>query len=156
MQVSVSEFLEKVNKLKNKEEKINALRANDSLVLRIVLQGAFDPKVEWMLPPGEPPYKPNDLMDQEHVLLADCEKIRYFIKGFHNEVPQMKRERMFIDLLERLDPKDAKLLLACKEKKLPYDKISRQIVLEAFPGMIPETGSKGFSGMIREKEDVEV
>lgn len=136
MQIGVAEFLEKVDKLEDKDRKVEALRANDSLVLRIILQGAFDNKVQWMLPPGDPPYKPNDLMDQQHILLADCEKIRYFIKGFHDNLSQMKREKMFIELLERLDPSDAKMLLACKEKKLPFNNISKQIVIEAFPGMI--------------------
>ena len=46
MQVSVAEFLEKVSKLKRTQEKVDALKANDSLVLRIILQGAFDPKVK--------------------------------------------------------------------------------------------------------------
>lgn len=136
MQISVSEFLEKVDKLEDKDHKVQALRANDSLVLRIILQGAFDPKVQWMLPPGDPPYKPNDLVDQQHILLADCEKIRYFIKGFHDNLSQMKREKMFIEFLERLDPGDAKLLLACKEKKLPFNNISKEMIQEAFPGMI--------------------
>ena len=110
MQVSVSEFLEKVGKLKRTQEKVDALKANDSYVLRVILQGAFDPTVKWVLPEGEPPYKPNDLTDQEHVLINEARKILYFVEGFYDNLTTNKREQMFIELLERVDPKDAKLL----------------------------------------------
>lgn len=137
MQVSVAEFLEKVGKLKRTQEKVDALKANDSYILRIILQGAFDPSVKWALPEGEPPYKPNDLVDQEHVLINEARKILYFVEGFHN-LPQQKREMMYIELLERVDPRDAKLLLAIKEKRLPFNGVTINHVKEAFPGMIKD------------------
>lgn len=135
-QVAVSEFLEKVGKLRKTQEKIDALKANDSYVLRVILQGAFDPKVKWLLPEGTPPYKPNELVDQEHILINEVRKILYFIEGFH-ELPQTKREMMFIELLEAVAPKDAELLCAIKEKKLPFNGITLFHVKEAFPGLIP-------------------
>lgn len=138
MQIGLCEFLSKVGKLKRTQEKVDALKANDSLPLRIILQGAFDPKVEWLLPEGEPPYKPNDLVDQEHVLIRECEKLRYYIKGFYDNLSQAKREMMFVELLERVAPEDAKLLCAIKEKKLPFNGITVQHVKEALPGLIVE------------------
>ena len=136
MQVSVSEFLEKVGKLKRTQEKVDALKANDSYVLRVILQGAFDPTVKWVLPEGEPPYKPNDLTDQEHVLINEARKILYFVEGFYDNLTTTKREQMFIELLERVDPKDAKLLCSIKDKKLPFNGITINHVKDAFPGMI--------------------
>ena len=44
MVVGLYEFLEKVGKLRKTQQKIDALKANDSLPIRIILQGAFDPK----------------------------------------------------------------------------------------------------------------
>jgi len=58
MQIGLYEFLFKVSKLKKTQEKVDAIKFNDSLPLRIILQGAFDPSVEWALPEGEPPYRP--------------------------------------------------------------------------------------------------
>jgi len=136
MQVGLYEFLEKVSKLKRTQEKVDALKHNDSLPLRIIMQGAFDPSVEWLLPPGTPPYKPNELVDQQHILVKECEKLRYYIKGFHDNLNQNKREAMFIELLERVDPDDAKLLCAIKDKKMPFNGITINHVREAFPGMI--------------------
>ena len=137
MQIGVAEFLLKVSKLKKTEEKVNALKANDSFVLRVVLQGAFDPKVQWALPPGTPPYKPSELVDQEHQLIKNAEKIRYFVKGFYDNLPPVKRERMFVELLETLAPADAELLCAIKDKKLPFKGITINHVKEALPGLIP-------------------
>lgn len=138
MVIGMSEFLQKVAKLKKTQEKIDAIRHNDSIQLRIILQGAFDPSVVWLLPPGEPPYKPNELVDQQHVLLKECEKLRYFIKGFYDNLNQTKRETMFVELLERVDPEDAKLLCAIKDKKLPFNGITLQHVKEGLPGLIAE------------------
>src|SRR6478736_9978463 len=103
MQVSLSEFLKKVSVLKTKKEKVEALKANDTLPLRIILQGAFDPNVEWLLPPGEPPYKPNENVDQEHILVSRCMKLRYFVRGFFDDLKQTKREALFVEMLEDLD-----------------------------------------------------
>jgi len=137
MRVGVAEFLEKVSKLKKKEEKVAALKANDSFVLRTILQGAFDPRIKWLLPEGEPPYKPNDLVDQENVLIKDARKLAYFVEGPYPGLKQVKREAMFIEMLETVAPADAKLLCAIKEKKLPWKGITVDIVNEAFPGFIP-------------------
>lgn len=138
MQIGLYEFLFKVSKLKKTQEKIDAIKFNDSLPLRIILQGAFDPSVEWLLPEGEPPYRVNDLVDQEHVLIKDIEKLRYFIKGFHDNLNQTKRESMFVEFLERVAPDDAKLLIAIKDKKMPFPGITIQHVKEGLPGLIPE------------------
>ena len=142
MKIGVAEFLENVAKLKKKEEKIAALRHNDSVVLRMVLQGAFDPAVKWALPDGIPPYKPNDLTDQEHVFIREHRKIPYFIEGAFPGLHRIKRETMFIELLEQVAPKDAEMLVAMKEKKLPYKGLTKDIVVEAFPDLIPNEQAK--------------
>ena len=138
MVIGLYELLEKIGKKRKTEEKVEALRKNDSLSLRIILQAAFDPNVVWMLPPGDPPYTPNNLVDQEHVLHREADKLRYFIKGFHDNLPSSKREMMFIELLERVAPNDAKLLLAIKDKKMPFNGLTVNHVKESLPGLIPE------------------
>jgi hypothetical protein len=137
MQIGLAEFLEKVGKLKRTQEKIDALAANDSLPLRIILQACYDPAVVWMLPPGAPPYKANDLTDQEHVLIKETEKLRYYIKGFYDDLPQLKRETMFVQLLENVAPKDAELLCLIKDKK-PIKGITIEHVTKGLPGLINE------------------
>ena len=137
MQIGLAEFLEKVGKLKRTQEKIDALAANDSLPLRIILQACYDPNVVWMLPPGAPPYKPNDLVDQEHILIKDVEKLKYYIRGFYDDLPQLKRETMFVQLLENIAPKDAEMLCQIKDKK-PIKGITIEHVTKGLQGLINE------------------
>jgi hypothetical protein len=134
--IGVAEFLENVSKFKKKEEKVSVLRQNDNFVIKTVLQGAFDPRIKWLLPEGDPPYKPTELVDQENVLIHDARKLVHFIEGGNPGLKQLKREAMFVEMLETVSPADAKLLCAIKEKKLPWKGITAEIVSEAFPGLI--------------------
>ena len=136
MQVGMAEFLEKVSKLKKKDEKVEALNYNNSYALRTKLQAAFDQRLKFLLPEGEPPYRPNDLPDQESVLLRECRKLVYMIEGPYPNLKQVKREQMFIELLENVAPADAKMLCAIKDKKLPFKGITEDMVREAFPGLL--------------------
>ena len=137
MRVGVAEFLEKLSKLKKREDKVEALRMNDSYVLRTILQGAFDPRIEWLLPPGTPPYKPSPLVDQENVLIKDARKLAYFVRGGGDNLKPLKRESMFVEILEAVAPADALMLCAIKDKKLPWKGITVDIINEAYPNFIP-------------------
>lgn len=134
--IGIAEFFDNLSKIKKKEDRVNVLRQNDHFAIKTILQGAFDPRIKWLLPPGEPPYKVNDLVDQENVLIKDCRKLMYFVEGGHPNLKQGKREAMFIEMLETVTPADAKLLCAIKDKKFPYKNITEDIVKEAFPGLI--------------------
>ena len=138
MRVGLAEFLDKVSKLKRKEDKIAALRYNDSFQIRTILQAAFDPRVKWLLPEGTPPYTPNTLVDQENVLINDCRKLIYFVEGGSPNLKRIRRETMFVEMLESVAPADAVLLCALKEKKLPYKGITVELVREAFPDLLPQ------------------
>jgi len=138
MRVGVAEFLEKVAKLKKPQEKVDALKANDSFVIRTILQAVFDPRIKFLLPEGEPPYKPNDLVDQENVLIRDARKLVHFVEGGNPGLKQVKREALFIEMLETITPADAKLLVALKDKKMPFKGITADIVQQAFPDLLPQ------------------
>lgn len=140
MQIAVSEFLNKVAKLKGRDKKVEALKYNDSFVLRTILQGAYDPRIEWLIPKGVPPFNFNTIPDQEHILINEARKLSYFVKGGADNLNQIKREALFIQLLEHVCPGDAELLLAIKEKKLTDNmkSINVEIVREAFPGLLPD------------------
>lgn len=135
MVVGMAEFLEKIGKYKKTQDKIDALKANDTFAIRVILQATYDPTVKFLLPEGTPPYKPNDLVDQEHVFHKEARMLQYFVEGFHPNLAKNKREMMFVEFLEKLAPKDAELLISAKEKK-PVKGITIQHVKEAFPGLI--------------------
>lgn len=137
MVVGMAEFLERVGKQKRTQEKIDLLRANDTFALRVILQATYDPSVKFSLPEGAPPYKPNALVDQEHIFHKEARMVQYFVEGFYPDLKPNKKEMMFVEFLEKLAPKDAELLLNAKDKK-PIKGITIHHVKEALPGLIKE------------------
>lgn len=142
MKHSISEILSACSKLGTTKEKVAFLQQNDSLTLRVLLQYALDYRVEWLLPHGAPPYKPCEYLDQEARLFQETRKFNLFVRGGeHPDMHPIRREQLFIQFLEGLDPEDAKLMCSVKDKKIPYTGINASLVNAAFPGLI-ETRSK--------------
>ena len=130
------EILTKVNNAKDKSKKIAVLKENDSVPLRQVLKGAFDPNIKWDLPEGTPPYKENDApAGTEHTTLyTEARKLWHFVEGADKNITKSKKEMMFIQMLEGLHADDAKLMIAVKEKELNtvYKGLTDAVVKEAF------------------------
>ena len=136
MKLSISEILKKASQGVTDQDRANTLRAHDTVSLRQVLWTALDPRVKWLLPEGNPPYRPCDLVDQHHRLFTEARKLYLFLENGNPNLKQLRREALFIELLESLDPEDAKLILAAKDKKIPYPGITIEVVNLAFPGLI--------------------
>lgn len=132
---AISWILEFTSKLPNDEEKIKCLRQNDNNALRTILRFTYDPRAVWLLPEGAPPYKPTEFPHQENNLYAEIRRLYLFLEGGNPNLKQTRRESLFIELLQEVDPEDAKLLLAMKEKTLPYEGLSSELVLQAFPNL---------------------
>ena len=130
------EILTKVNNAKDKPAKIAVLKKHDSVPLRQVLKGAFDPKIKWDLPEGVPPFKRNDApAGTEHTsLFSEARRLWHFVKDADPNLTKAKREMMFIQLLEGLQEDDADLMIAVKEKTLNkrYKGLTDAVVKEAF------------------------
>ena len=57
-----------------------------------------------------------------------------FIKGGEDSMNQMRRETMFINILQGLHPLEAEIITLCKDKKLgEVYKITKEVVAEAYP-----------------------
>jgi hypothetical protein len=132
MRLMISEILEQASKLKSKNEKINFLRQNYSKQLHFILEHVFNPNVKFLLPESDPPYTPMPTGEGHGMLYSEARKMYLFVEGGHPTLNQMRRESLFITLLESVDPKDAKLLLSVKNKKLPYKNITKDLIQEAF------------------------
>ena len=138
--ILVSEVLELVAKTDSKKEKIEILRKHNSLELRDILKGAFDDSVEFILPKGKPMINEDEKRkyDKTH-LVHETKKFRYFVKGGPgDQVNALRRERMFIDILYRIESKEADLVCKMKDKELNgvYKGLTKKLVEEAFPGLI--------------------
>ena len=136
MKLGLAEIIKKTSELPTRQEKINFLIQNESIPLRIVLKAANDPNLIWDLPEGAPPYKPSNLTDNQGMLYTEIDRFPIFLKGGRDDVPPKRKQILFIQMLESIDAEDAKLVIAIKEKKLPYKGITTKIISEAFPGLI--------------------
>lgn len=133
MSRSISWILEFTSKLPNDEEKIKCMQANAN-VLKPVLDYTFNPDKKWLLPEGKPPYRPNtEALPTD--MYKELRKLYIFIEGGKPDLHQLRRESLFLDLLESIPADDAELLLHMKDKKLPYAGITKKLVLKAFPGL---------------------
>ena len=136
----LTEVLRKVSNAKTKAEKINLLRKHNSNALRQVLIINFDESVISMLPEGEVPYTPNDApIGTDHTRLESEYKGLYrFVKGGQDKLPSLKRETMFVQLLEGLSKDEAELICLAKDKKITskYKRITKAVVQEAFPQIV--------------------
>lgn len=138
MKDGIAEIIKKASELKTEKEKIEFLQTAskkcqppDLLVLMFRLM--FDPKVTFDLPEGPPPYKPLPKeSDVQNFLYKDFRRIKYFIKGQFENIRPHKRETMFIEFLESMDPDDALMMVAIKDKKSPYKGITKALIKKTF------------------------
>ena len=139
MRLLISEVLQKVSNAKTKAEKIKLLHEYNTQTLRSILIWNFDESVKSLLPEGEVPYTPNEApAGTEHTLLEqESKRFYYFVANGNANIPQVKRETMFIQMLEGLHSSEAELMVLTKNKKLGKKyKITRACVEEAFPQIV--------------------
>jgi hypothetical protein len=139
--VTIAEILNMVSLAKTKEEKIKILKTHNSLALRDVIRASFDDSIVFLLPEGKPPFKTH--LSNEGISPTDLKRsttqFTYFVKGGKGSaLTQARREKMFIALLEGIDPADAEVVCAMKEKKLQekFPGISKDLVKEVWPKLI--------------------
>jgi len=133
----MSEIATKINNAKDKPRKLKVLTDNDSVPLRQVLKGAFDPNIEWLLPKGtDVPFNVNEApIGTEHTLLSqEAKRLYLFTKGGDNSLTQKKRETLFIQMLEGLSAEEAKFLITVVNKRVnnEYKGFTANLVKEAF------------------------
>ena len=133
----MNEIATKINNAKDKPRKLKVLKDHDSVALRQVLKGAFDPKIEWLLPKGEDiPFNKNDApIGTEHTMLQqEAKRLYLFTKGGDNTISQNKRETLFIQMLEGLSADEADFLITVVNKKInnKYKGFTANLVKEAF------------------------
>lgn len=156
------EILELACSQRTRPKKIEVLQKyqNDALISLFIWN--YDESVISLIPPGEVPYSSNsditpgnttlseaiknqidDKMvdavggNQRTSLREETSKFYNFIKGGNDTLSSIRRETIFIQLLEGLHPKEAEILCLVKDKKLT-DKynLSFDLVKEAYPFIV--------------------
>ena len=105
-------------------------------LLKVIFAHSFLPDYKFILPEGEPPFKPaSEPMGMTPTnLFSEARRMYVFTR---NDLTAIKRESLFISLLEGVHPDEAKVLIAVKDQKLNklYPKITHKLVSDA--GIIP-------------------
>ena len=135
----LNEILDYVETQKTKAKKVQALQEyrDDSLTATLIWN--FDDRVQSAIPEGVVPYKENEVpVGTDHTSLRrEWKNLYHFIKGGNDELSSLRRETMFIQMLEGLHPEEAKIICLVKDKNLAEKyKITRELVAEAFPDIV--------------------
>jgi hypothetical protein len=97
-----------------------------------VLQWAFDVNINSTLPEGKTPYGENDAPATdlaETSLRFEHKLFKYFVT---EQIPVVKREHMWIGLLEGIPKEEAELIDLVKDGKWPFKNITKEIAKTAF------------------------
>jgi|TARA_R100000081_G_scaffold87369_1_gene57806 hypothetical protein len=132
------EVLDKVSKAKTKADKLKLLqKENNNWALKDILRGTFDDAVQWILPTGPVPYEPAPFDSHPSEWSMHNKKLASFVKGGPGtQMKTYQREKMFLDILETIHPRDAELLVGMINKKMPIKGITKKLTKEAFPDLI--------------------
>ena len=132
----IHEILDHVEEQKTKIKKIAALQKYRDDSLTAILIWNFDSSVISAVPEGQVPYKENEVpIGTDHTSLRrEWKNLFHFIKGGNDKLSALRRETMFIQMLEGLHPEEAKIICLVKDKNLTEKyKLTQDIVAEAFP-----------------------
>ena len=67
----------------------------------------------------------------------ECKNFYHFVKGGNDAMNNMRRESMYINILQGLHPLEAEILVLVKDKRLTEKyKITREIVEAAYPDIV--------------------
>lgn len=137
IKLQVHEIIEKISNTKSKKDKIAILVEHaNNWALKDIIRGSFDSDIQFNLPEGKPPYEECESHNSPSDLTRRHKDFRHFIKGGPgDQMLKVKREAIFISILESIHPKDAELVIAMISKNLKCG-LTRKIVDEAYPGLI--------------------
>ena len=134
----MSEVLSELPKKKTKADKVAWLRENENVPFRNVLRLIYDESIEFLLPDTAPPWKENQLEDEAKTMLyREARRLKIFFKGGgYDDMKPIKREQLFIKLLEDIDNDDAKLLAHNMLSHTKVKGLTLPTLLEAFPDLL--------------------
>ena len=158
------EILQVVNKQRSNARKVEALKKFEHPSLKALFIWNFDDTVISVLPPGDVPYNgldeqnamsgtlsskigdavskmeelgTNSLGSQDQgrsSIRKEYQRFYNFVKGGNDGLSSLRRETMFINVLQGLHPLEAEILILVKDKRLEEKyKITKEIVSEAYP-----------------------
>ena len=141
--VTIGEIIGEFEKAKSRQAKKTVLEKYKGVtVLKHLLRGTFDPKVQWAIT-EEPDYV-KDIETPEgaepNTLYHEIPNCSIFVKG-HQASAKLKLQRtkeLLIQVLESLGASEASLYMQMLKKKSKVKGLTSKLVLEVFPNMYKE------------------
>ena len=97
----------------------------------------LDKNIQFLLPDSRPPFTPAEEESFPSSWNKQNIKLQYFIKGLKgDQVAPMRRENIFIGVLESVHPKDAEILVDMISKKTKCKGLTVKNVKEAMPNLL--------------------
>ena len=158
----VFEVLELVSKQRSNVKKVEVLKTYEHDALKSIFIWNFDDTIVSLLPEGDVPY--GDLKEQnvyagslsENLsreasggesatgqdlngrgrtsLRREYQNLYHYVKGGNDSLTSIRREMMFINLLQGLHPREAEVVVLTKDKRLQTKyKITLENVKDAYP-----------------------
>ena len=141
----IFEILESANKQRKIDDRIDVLKEYRNEALVSILIWNFDDTVVSVVPEGDVPYERNEVpVGTDHTSLRkEYRNLYHFVKGGNDTLSTVRRETMFIQMLEGLHPDEADILCLVKDKALDrkYSKITQGVVEQAYPDI--QWGGRG-------------
>ena len=132
----MNEILELVSEQKTDAKKVAILKEYECDILKSLFIWNFDDSIISLLPEGKVPYKPNEnpLGTDHSSLRREQRNLYMFVKGGNDALSTIRRETIFIQMLEGLHPKEADIIVAVKDGDLEdmYE-VPFEVVEEAYP-----------------------
>tara|TARA_B100001250_G_scaffold390337_1_gene390224 strand:+ start:869 stop:1291 length:423 start_codon:yes stop_codon:yes gene_type:complete len=136
---SIPAILEDIASANSFEARQKVLKDNESNPLKDLLRYAFHPDIKFALPDGDPPYKCIGSPDEYNptYLYPNIKKFYLYVEGGHDGLTPLRREQLFVNMLEGLHPAEAKIVLQVKDKKLKFRGLTYKLVKTTFPEILP-------------------
>lgn len=132
------EILKAINDATGEEQESLLKEWGTQAPLNYVLSFNYNDKHVFDLPPGVPPYKRDEAThtDFQGALVHQVKKLRNCLPNVN--LPKLRKEKTFIDILESIPPKSADIVLAMKDKALTdlYPNITKDLVKKVFPSFV--------------------
>ena len=160
----IFEILNLASKQRSNVKTVEVLKKYEHIALKSVFIWNFDESIISALPQGDVPYSAvneqdsfkgtlsekivdavgkmeelgsNSLGSQDQgrsSIRKEYQRFYNFIKGGNDSLSSLRRETMFINVLQGLHPLEAEIVCLCKDKKLQTKyKITKENVAEAYP-----------------------
>ena len=139
---SIYEIFDEFEMVSSKKDRMAVIEKNLSTTLVQVLQLAFHPNHQWLITEMPDDYEvPTDVLPglSGTQLSVELRKLYLFQKGHPNaeKLTVEKRKDLLLQLLERLEPREAEVIIGILSKDLGVRGLDYKFVKEAFPDLLP-------------------